>query len=73
MNLGSDLLAARFLKQQNCNRISLLAGGAAANPDADGVGSFLVREQARDNERRELLERACIAKKHGHRDEKISE
>jgi hypothetical protein len=46
---AADLVTGRFFKQQNCDRISLFASGAAGNPDTNRVGNAFVIEQARDD------------------------
>src|SRR5262249_27186339 len=46
-NCGAIVLTPRFLQKQNADRIGLLAGGAAGNPDSDRLSRLLVREQLR--------------------------
>ena len=73
LDLGSYVVTARLLKQENPNRIGLFTGGAARHPDTNCVGRALVIEETRDDEVGKLLERVRVAKEGRHRDQQVGE
>ncbi len=55
LDLGTELVARRFLEQKDRDRIRFFAGRAARNPDADRVRIFAA-DQMRDGVLRQRLE-----------------
>src|SRR5262249_7049976 len=70
--LGPRTALRALLAQQDCERIDLLAGGAARDPDADRVRGALALEQARHYKLFQRLDRFRVEKKIGDPDQQVA-
>ena len=74
LDLRPDVAASGLLEQQHGDRIGLLAGGAARDPDADGARRPpCLRRAAGCTSRGQHLERMRIAEEGRHRDQEVRE